>query len=77
MKFSTPDRDNDAHATVHCAEVNEAAWWFKNCGDSSLNGKAYWGYVAKKGQGIRWASWKDNYSFMGTMMMVRPNNVMK
>ena len=35
--FSTKDRDNDAHQSIHCAAVYKGAWWFDNCYNSDLN----------------------------------------
>ncbi|XP_067939056.1 ficolin-2-like [Watersipora subatra] len=37
MKFSTPDRDQDNHASINCAQRSKAGWWFKGCYSSLLN----------------------------------------
>ena len=44
MKFTTKDRDNDAHSGGNCATINLGAWWYKSCQRSSLNGF----YVTKR-----------------------------
>lgn len=77
MSFSTPDRDNDDHASKHCAQENKSGWWFYNCHDSNLNG------VWKEGgrdpadphakDGIVWHSWKgDEYSLKNVIMAIKP-----
>ena len=38
MAFSTKDRDNDIWSG-DCAVEHRAAWWYKACHDSNLNGK--------------------------------------
>ena len=38
MAFSTIDRDNDKWASGHCAATRKGAWWYNNCGYSSLTG---------------------------------------
>ena len=45
-RFSTKDQDNDGSA-AHCAVDVEAAWWFYDCRDSSLNGVYYHGQSDK------------------------------
>ena len=37
MRFSTPDRDNDAHPS-HCAATVSGGWWFNGCYTMNLNG---------------------------------------
>ncbi|KAK0065196.1 BpFREP12.4 [Biomphalaria pfeifferi] len=39
MFFTTFDRDNDNHGTIHCAEYCSGAWWYESCHDSNLNGQ--------------------------------------
>ncbi|XP_020809147.1 ryncolin-4-like, partial [Drosophila serrata] len=31
MQFSTKDRDNDIHETIHCAQHFKGAWWYRYC----------------------------------------------
>ncbi|KAH8246380.1 hypothetical protein KR038_007479, partial [Drosophila bunnanda] len=31
MQFSTKDRDNDHHETIHCAQHFTGAWWYRYC----------------------------------------------
>lgn len=34
MQFSSLDRDNSKHKTLHCAQHFNSSWWFKDCFDS-------------------------------------------
>ena len=38
MYFTTFDHDNDAWSSGTCAGLWKAAWWYRNCAHSSLNG---------------------------------------
>ena len=39
MAFSTPDRDNDMHSGVNCAQIwKGGGWWYNACMASQLNG---------------------------------------
>ncbi|KAH9505645.1 Ficolin-1-B [Bulinus truncatus] len=38
MKFSTPDRDNDARPQSSCAQKYSTGWWFHSCRTSLLTG---------------------------------------
>lgn len=73
MKFSTFDRDNDEDANIHCAKERQGAWWYKNCYDSSLNGK----FVQSTEIGLSymtWWAWKEkSVALHGSLMMIRPN----
>ena len=42
MNFSTYDRDNDMHGSVHCAVQGGrggGGWWYNNCVNFNLNGQ--------------------------------------
>uniref|UniRef100_A0A6P4FQU6 Ryncolin-2-like n=1 Tax=Drosophila rhopaloa TaxID=1041015 RepID=A0A6P4FQU6_DRORH len=69
-KFSTKDRDNDKHATVHCATNYNAAWWYNACHHSHLTGK----YGDNNhGKGINWYQFKGHtYSLKRAQMLIRP-----
>ncbi|KAH3883957.1 hypothetical protein DPMN_007927 [Dreissena polymorpha] len=67
MPFSTVDQDNDQWH-LSCAQKDQAGWWYKACGFSSLNGL----YIenstvdlAPDGiyQGIIWYQWKNTYAY--------------
>lgn len=38
MAFSTWDVDNDQWGDGSCARDHQGAWWYNQCGSSSLNG---------------------------------------
>ena len=38
MKFTTPDKDNDAQRKVNCATTAKSGWWFNKCEKCNLNG---------------------------------------
>ena len=40
-KFSTKDRDNDEWAECSCAKKYQAAWWYRECSESNLNGQYF------------------------------------
>lgn len=42
MAFSTKDRDNDVWKK-DCAVEHRAAWWYRACHDSNLNGITFKG----------------------------------
>ncbi|KAH8263781.1 hypothetical protein KR038_001611, partial [Drosophila bunnanda] len=78
MKFSTYDQDNDMLVSNNCSKLLSGAWWFNQCGSSSLNGKYYksGGNVA---DGIFWpifvdGKWKNNISYTFVEMMIKPKN---
>ncbi|XP_073848934.1 microfibril-associated glycoprotein 4-like [Musca autumnalis] len=73
-KFSTQDRDNDAHADLHCAKKFGGGWWYQACHESNLNGH----YIKSDhnlsyASGIHWKTFRPNwYSLKFSQMMVRP-----
>ena len=69
MKFSTPDRDNDAHPALHCAHFRRGAWWYNSCAYSNLNGLYLSGQTSNSG--IRWRTWKGGVSIPYTEMKLR------
>ena len=71
-RFSTRDKDHD-HSSGNCARTFKAAWWFKNCHESSLNGEYLAGEHENKGEGIIWAHWRGSkYSLKAATMKIRP-----
>ena len=72
-KFSTPDRDNDAHKT-HCALLYPGAWWFKGCVTCDLNGVYFpSGKPSTSHHGVYWRAWRgSDYSLKATQMKIRP-----
>ena len=78
QKFSTPDRDNDAHCCVHCAAYNHRPWWHNSCYYSLLTGKYYTsgGPRSSLPRGIIWSGWKGPYySLRVAEMKIRPGRV--
>ncbi|VDI74383.1 Hypothetical predicted protein, partial [Mytilus galloprovincialis] len=67
--FSTKDKDNDSHGSIHCATYYKGAWWYEDCHASNLNGL----YVGNKkdNKGMRWSQWKGSQSMKTTSMMIR------
>ncbi|XP_056005821.1 ficolin-2-like [Ostrea edulis] len=71
-KFSTFDRDNDEDAKNHCAKEHQGAWWYKNCYDSSLNGKMAQSAKISLSYMTWWAWKKNSFALNGSVMMIRP-----
>lgn len=59
MSFSTYDKDNDKHDTLHCAGFFKGAWWHRGCTHSNLNGK-YYKNSTEHHDGVFWRSWHDD-----------------
>ena len=73
MKFSTNDKDND-ESNTQCAQKFKSAWWYKNCYQSSLNGRYSSKSTVARGHGIQWRAWKgDKYSLKKSEMKTRPS----
>ena len=71
MQFSTHDRDNDRWSG-NCASSRQAAWWYKYCDHSNLNGKYLRG--ANDCNGVRWNSFNTAqgcYSLKWSEMKLR------
>lgn len=65
MMFSTPDRDNDLQANVHCGRLYLSGWWMNNCYESNLNGKY--------NSDLQWDSIVDDVKLLsdGTLLTAR------
>ncbi|XP_062544905.1 microfibril-associated glycoprotein 4-like [Armigeres subalbatus] len=68
MKFSTLDRDNDAHSKS-CAQKFKGAWWFNDCYYSNLNA------IYKDGTGETYMNWyhikQSHIGLKYSRMMIR------
>ncbi|XP_019638424.1 PREDICTED: techylectin-5A-like [Branchiostoma belcheri] len=76
LRFSTVDRDNDAHPSLHCCETyGLGGWWYRACSDFALNGR-YLGNCGNScgvGQGVMWNTWTgQKYSLKSVSMKIRP-----
>ena len=76
MMFSTKDNDNDKSNKFghgNCAVTYKAAWWYKDCFESHLNGRYLRGANRKSSEGVSWYLWRGNrYSLKKTEMKIRP-----
>jgi len=72
LAFTTKDRDNDNATDSNCAVHYTAAWWYKHCYLSNLNGK----YLGNKNDsgGVRWGHFRDELSLKFTEMKLRPSS---
>lgn len=71
QQFSTKDKDNDIHWTLHCArDHNRAAWWYSDCGQANLNGDYY---MRSGSKSIFWFQWKENWESLKTTKMMIHN----
>jgi len=71
-KFSTLDKDNDRHSSIHCAQEYGGPWWHKDCGYSSLNGQ----YRTSRSSSysskcMRWTGVDGNYPLRRATMKLR------
>ncbi|KAL5009590.1 hypothetical protein ScPMuIL_011895 [Solemya velum] len=77
MPFTTQDRDHDWHSGVNCAVLCKGAWWYRNCGPSSLNGEYHHHgeHISSDVDGVYWYHWRGyHYSLRSTTMSVRRRN---
>lgn len=59
MQFSKNDNDNDEHPNLSCAEKYRAAWWYKGCHWSSLNGLYLDRPHSSQADGLNWRMFGD------------------
>jgi len=77
MAFSTKDRDNDVWGK-DCAGEHRAAWWYRTCHDSNLNGIYFQGHYTGRvnnayAHGCVWKTWRGYYYSLKTVTMkIRP-----
>ena len=77
MAFSTKDRDNDVWVK-DCAVEHRAAWWYRACHDSNLNGIYFQGHYTGRvnnayAHGCVWKTWRGYfYSLKAVTMKIRP-----
>ncbi|CAL4064512.1 unnamed protein product [Meganyctiphanes norvegica] len=84
MKFSTPDRDNDALLGGHCASKNSAGWWYRGhrgCFQAHPTGRYQKEPENTNGQSkgpnsppiLVWQNWRGNSYFPKELyLMFRP-----
>ncbi|KFB49728.1 hypothetical protein ZHAS_00018381 [Anopheles sinensis] len=73
MEFSTEDRDNDNHRSLHCAEYHKGPWWHNVCTFANLNGP--YENVTASDKAMFWHDFKnDKRAMVYTTMMLRPIN---
>ncbi|GFS09826.1 fibrinogen-like protein 1 [Elysia marginata] len=65
--FSTADRDNDSHRSVHCAKLHNGGWWFNRCDHSNLNGL----WQAGNDAGVEWTEFAGPASVTTSEMKIR------
>ncbi|XP_055861051.1 ficolin-1-like [Biomphalaria glabrata] len=58
MKFTTYDKDYDAHGSENCAVLYKGGWWYRGCHEVNLNG--IWN-SKEDGQGVIWVSITGDY----------------
>ncbi|XP_049318092.1 ryncolin-2-like isoform X2 [Bactrocera dorsalis] len=74
QKFTTKDKHNDEDSD-NCAVRHKAAWWYKHCLESNLNGLYLGGEYPKsqEGRGVVWYPWHGiYYSLKYVHMAIRP-----
>ncbi|KAH7937859.1 hypothetical protein HPB49_016880 [Dermacentor silvarum] len=70
MAFSTWDVDNDQWGDGSCAREHQGAWWYNQCGSSSLNGDYLQGPGQLQLQGPYWLPWPS--VLRSSSIMLRP-----
>ncbi|XP_028412100.1 microfibril-associated glycoprotein 4-like [Dendronephthya gigantea] len=76
MAFSTKDSENDVDSKRNCAVTYKAAWWYRHCHQSNLNGLYLYGKHTSHANGVNWKHWKGyRYSLKSTSMKIRPRVV--
>ena len=70
MMFSTYDRDNDRRSG-NCVIERLGAWWHNSCGHAALTGKYYRG-GASSYKGVKWHTFRPDYSLKFAQMKLRP-----
>ncbi|XP_076839355.1 microfibril-associated glycoprotein 4-like [Brachyhypopomus gauderio] len=73
QKFSTFDKDQDAHKELNCARSYLGAFWYNACHHANPNGIYLWG---RDGTifaiGNAWFHWKGYDGLMSIVMKIRP-----
>ncbi|CAN7989134.1 unnamed protein product, partial [Ixodes hexagonus] len=70
MGFSTLDVDHDQWEEGSCAKDHQGAWWFNQCGSSSLNGGYVQGPAQLSRQGLHWLPWPS--TLRSSALLLRP-----
>ena len=70
MPFSTHDRDNDATGD-NCAAKYGAAWWYKTCFDSNLNGRHTY-HLSHPSYRLSWYDGSSWQHYIKAAMKIRP-----
>ncbi|XP_075552815.1 uncharacterized protein LOC142585724 [Dermacentor variabilis] len=70
MAFSTWDVDNDQWGDGSCARDHQGAWWYNQCGSSSLNGDYLQGPGQLQLQAPYWLPWPS--VLRSSSIMLRP-----
>ncbi|XP_066913782.1 fibroleukin-like [Clytia hemisphaerica] len=73
MKFSTPEVDHDPDINLHCGQIYQSGWWYKQgCGKFCLNCR--YSQTASTGysEGIYWPSYRgDSESLKAVIISIR------